>query len=556
VWRVARSVFEDAGRLVPTQVEPLVKLADGHPPCLRQYAPNGARIDEIEFHPAYGELERLEHRFGLVRMSYLPGWRGLTSRAPRSLAAALGYLFMQADQALCVGPLLMTDAMCWALERNDRELAARFVPQLASDSHDFLSGAMFVTERAGGSDLDSGEARAVRQADGTWRLYGDKWFCSNPSAELALVLARREGAEEDNTSAMGLFLLPRTLERGKRNSYFLNRLKDKFGTRMTASAEIRFEGALAWPVGKLEQGSAAMMDVVALTRVMIPTAAAGAMRRVAFEAMEYAKRRTTLGRRLDSHPLMQDSLAELVVDATAGLTAAMAIADTFDRAHREEPGSAAVLRLLTPLFNLHASERSRLVAAAGMELRGGNGYVLDWPDARLLRDVTGHGIWQGPPNTLALEVLRAASQGASADFVSELEQRAELVNGGITKPLAPALLQHVRELQTQLSRLPTLDPAAQELDIGRLARRVATTTVAVHLAQQARLLAGETGSSRLAWLAARYAARLGGDQAVARVASDPAWLPHAGALLQGGPVPMEIGERAVEAAAQVLQERL
>jgi alkylation response protein AidB-like acyl-CoA dehydrogenase len=49
---------------------------------------------------------------------------------------------------------------------------------------------MFMTEQGAGSDVGATTTRAVRQPDGSWALTGDKWFCSNADAEVALVLAR------------------------------------------------------------------------------------------------------------------------------------------------------------------------------------------------------------------------------------------------------------------------------------------------------------------------------------------------------------------------------
>jgi acyl-CoA dehydrogenase len=546
VWPAARAALQEAGRLVPTQVEPLVRLGDAQPPRLRQYAPDGARIDTLELHPAYTDLEQIEHHFGLIRMSYLPGWRGLSSRAPRSLNAALLYLFGQADQSLCGGPLLATDATCWALERHDHALAGRFVPRLASDGGDFLSAALFFSDRTSAGEAAGDETRATRLDDGSWRLSGNKWFGSNPDADLVLVRARVEGSDDP-----GLFLMPRWLEDGRRNHYLLNRLKDKFGTRLTAAAEIRLEGAVAWPVGSPERGQEPLRECIMVTRTLIPALAAAVMRRVAQEAIAHARRRTLSGGRLEAYPLLADSLAELVVDATAGLTGALALTDLFDRWHRQEAGSATLLSLLAPLLKLHIAERARAAAAVGMELRGGDGYVLDWPEGRLLRDVTAHTLWDAPPNRLALEITEAAERAAS-DFNSELDERLGQVDGGITRPLARPLRRQVEQLREGLARLPDLEPTVRQLRAGRLARRAATLVTAIHLAQQARLFAGETGSSRLAWLTARYAARLGGGEATDEVANHPGWLPHAAALLQGGPVPLEIGEQAIEATAQAL----
>ena len=82
-----------------------------------------------------------------------------------------------------------------------------------------------------------------------WRLYGEKWFCSHTDADVALLLARPEGAPA-GTRGLALFAMPRRLKDGTRNAYRIVRLKDKLGTRSMASGEIRLEGAVAYPVGE------------------------------------------------------------------------------------------------------------------------------------------------------------------------------------------------------------------------------------------------------------------------------------------------------------------
>ena len=207
---------------------------------LRAYDGSGARIDEIEFHPAYRELERTVLQFGAVRAAYADGWRGLPGRAPRSLVSAMLYMFLQSDQAITGCPIGMMDAMAGCLERNDEQLARRFVPRITDDTGNHMTSAMFLTEKAGGSDVGANESVAVRADDGTWRLHGEKWFCSCAHSDLILVLARPEGAPS-GPRGLGLFLMPRRLDDGTRNAYVIHRLKEKFGTRAMPSAEVGAE---------------------------------------------------------------------------------------------------------------------------------------------------------------------------------------------------------------------------------------------------------------------------------------------------------------------------
>ncbi|MHB8719658.1 MAG: acyl-CoA dehydrogenase family protein [Candidatus Dormibacteria bacterium] len=552
VWPVAEAALADLGRLVPQRIEPLARAADRNPPVLRQFDQRGARIDEIEFHPAYEQLIDTVLRFGTVRMAFTPGWRGLPGIAPRALTAAVSYMFLQADQAITGCPVGMMDAMARCLQRNDPALAERFVPRIADDSGAALTSAMFLTEKAGGSDVGANETVAVRDDGGGWRLHGEKWFASCPHSDLVLVTARPEGAAP-GPRGLGLFLVPHLLDDGSRNAILIHRLKDKFGTRGMASGEVGLRGAVAWQVGALDRGLRQMMDMVSLTRVGITTAAAGGLRRFAFEALSHTARRHTFGGVLATHPLMRDSLAELVVDSTASLTAALAAAEMLDRADAGDRDAEGSLRLVTPLFKGYFTERARLCGADAMEIRGGNGFIEDWPDARMLRDVSVHSIWEGSGNVIALDVLRALGHGAGPHWLGDIERRAEAAGGnGPAAPLSAALLEQVRGLASRLDELGGADPVAQQLPLRRLARRMAILSTGVRLAEQANRFAQSTGSGRLAWIAARFVARLGGEPVVDAVTADSSWLEHGEALLNGGHVPLEVGERTSRAVSRAL----
>jgi alkylation response protein AidB-like acyl-CoA dehydrogenase len=360
-WRVAEAALADAGRLVARTVEPLAATADRHPPVLHQYDPRGARIDEIEFHPAYDGLMDAALRFGLVRAPYVGGWRGLAGPAPRVLVTALHYLWLQADQSIVGCPVSMMDAGARLLSLHDAELAARHLPRIADDTGNHLTVAMFLTEKGGGSDVGANETVAVRGEDGEWRLHGEKWFCSCPHSDLLLVMARPEGAGP-GTAGLGVFLVRRHLDDGSRNAYVIHRLKEKFGTRGMPSGEVGLRGAVAEPVGRIERGMKQMLDMVNMTRVGIAAQAAGLMRRCVAESLLHCAGRVAFGRRLDEQPLMLDTLAELVVDSVAALTMALGVAEVLDRADGGDRRAAATLRLLTPLAKGYGSERGRICA--------------------------------------------------------------------------------------------------------------------------------------------------------------------------------------------------
>jgi alkylation response protein AidB-like acyl-CoA dehydrogenase len=423
---------------------------------------------------------------------------------------------------------------------------------------------MFMTEKAGGSDVGANECVAVRQDDGTWRLHGEKWFCSNPTADVVLILARPEGAGP-GTRGLGLFLMPRMLPDGvednpgnadpRRNAYILHRLKSKFGNKALASAEIGLRGAFAWQVGDIDRGMKQMLDMVNHTRAGIVLAAAGSMRRAVYESLEHTRQRVTFGDNLDRHPLMRDTLAELVTDATATLSAGMAVAETLERADAGDAEADRLLRILTPMLKGYAAERARVVATEAMEVRGGNGYIEDWPNGRLLRDVYVHAIWEGSGNIMALDVLRAISRGAAPAYFDEVDRLCEQAHSGPAGELAGGLARGSRVLAEEVAALGSMELDAAQLRMRRVERRMAMTYMAALLAAQAAEHAEQTGSGRLAYIAARFASRLGGPAAEAAVGDDAAWLDDFEGIVRGGPVPVETGARAASAVSARLGER-
>src|SRR5581483_155989 len=205
-------------------------------------------------------------------------------------------------------------------------------------------------------------------------LYGEKWFCSHADADVALMLARPAGAPA-GTKGLALFALPRRLEDGSRNSYRIVRLKDKLGTRSMASGEIRLEGAVAYPVGRLDQGLKQMMDQVNLSRLSHGVRAAAMMRRCVNEALAAAKARVAFGKAVIEHPLLRRQLMKLIVPAEQALSMAMCAAAEMSEADAGSAQAADALRILTPLVKFRACRDNVTVATGAMEVRGGNGYI-------------------------------------------------------------------------------------------------------------------------------------------------------------------------------------
>ncbi|CAB3690758.1 Putative acyl-CoA dehydrogenase AidB [Achromobacter denitrificans] len=458
--------LERLGELAGGAMDELAATADKHPPTLSVRNRAGTDESRIDKHPAYVELERLAYsEFGLAALSHRGGVLGWPEPMPPAAKYALSHLFVQAEFGLCC-PVSMTDSLARTLRKfGDPELVARVLPQVTSQDFDTLrQGAMFMTEQGAGSDVSATEVTAEPQEDGTWRLYGDKWFCSNPDAGFAMVLARSE--PQPGLKGVSLFLLPRDLPGGEHNRYRILRLKDKLGTRSMASGEIRLEGAQAWLVGERGRGFKQMADMINNSRLSNGMRAAGLMRRAVTEAVYFSQHRRAFGKRLIDMPLMQRQLVKMTVWAEQARSlmfqTARALADA-----DQGGGDPALARILTPLIKFRACRDARKVTGDAMEVRGGCGYIEEWTEPRLVRDAHLGSIWEGTSNIVALDVLRAIVKERSLPALRSHAER--LLAEGAPCPPELAALQ-----ASSLEQTYALAEHAAQGDRPELARQAAS----------------------------------------------------------------------------------
>jgi len=407
------------GALAGSRLDELAGIADKNPTTLSVRTRSGIDESRIIKHPAYVELERWAFsEFGLAAMSHRGGVLGWPEPMPPAAKYALTYLFVQAEFGLCC-PVSMTDSLARTLKKfGNPDLVNQVLPLVTTQDFDELhQGAMFMTEQGAGSDVSATATMARPHPDGHWELFGDKWFCSNPDAGFAMVLARSE--ETPGLNGISLFLLPRTLPDGTPNRYRILRLKDKLGTRSMASGEIRLEGAMAWLVGERGKGFQHMADMINNSRLSNGVRASGLMRRALTEALFVAKNRKAFNKRLIDIPLMQRQLLKMAVwteQARSMVFQTARALQAFDLDESKRP----LARILTPLIKFRACRDARKVTGDAMEVRGGCGYIEEWSDPRLLRDSHLGSIWEGTSNIVALDVVRAIRRENSLPATREL----------------------------------------------------------------------------------------------------------------------------------------
>jgi acyl-CoA dehydrogenase len=400
--------FHRLGALAGGRLDQLARAADKHPPVLNARDRFGRDEDWIDYHSSYREMEAIAFGdFQFHALSHRAGALDMDRPLPAVAKYALQYLFVQAEFGLMC-PISVTDTSIHLIRKfASPELQDYLLPKMLSgDIATMWKGTQFMTERAGGSDVGAIETVA-RCEDGEWRLHGDKWFCSHADADVALLLARPEGAPS-GTAGLALFALPRRLKDGRRNAYRIVRLKDKLGTRSMASGEIRLEGAVAYLVGDARRGLKQMMEQVNLSRLSHGVRAAAMMRRCVNEAMVCARSRMAFGKTIIEYPLLRRQLLKIAVPVEQSLSMFLFAASAMDRANAGSKEAEGILRILTPLLKFRACRDNIPVATGAMEVRGGNGYIEEWVQARLVRDAHIGVLWEGTSNINALDIITRA----------------------------------------------------------------------------------------------------------------------------------------------------
>jgi acyl-CoA dehydrogenase len=427
--------FDRLGVLAGGRLDELARVADQHAPVLNARDRFGRDEDWIDYHSSYREMEQIAFGdFQFHAMSHRAGTLGMDHPLPAVAKYALQYLFVQAEFGLMC-PISVTDTSIHLIRKfASAELKDYLLPRMLSgDVSTMWKGTQFMTERAGGSDVGAIETIA-RCEDGEWRLYGAKWFCSHADADVALLLARPEGAP-DGTKGLALFALPRRLKDGRRNAYRIVRLKDKLGTRSMASGEILLEGAVAYLLGDAGRGFKQMMEQVNLSRLSHGVRASAMMRRCVNEALVCARSRVAFGKTIIEYPLLRRQLLKIIVPTEQALSMFLFTANAMDRANTGSREAESLLRILTPLLKFRACRDNIPVATGAMEVRGGNGYIEEWVHARLIRDAHIGVLWEGTSNINALDIVTRAVGKSRAHRTLEVALK-KLLDQATLVPLA------------------------------------------------------------------------------------------------------------------------
>src|SRR5262252_7107248 len=402
------SKFGDEAAKIVDQAVRRANLAESLP-RLDRYSTTGERTEDVGHSADHHLAGRYIYGSGAMSVYAEP--------ESNLLALALFYLSSYNGEAGHNCPLACTAGVIKTLQHaGGEELKKKYLPRLLDPNYATrFHGAQFLTEIQGGSDVGANACAAalLDAGENKWLINGEKWFCSNVTADLALITARPENSAP-GTKGLGLFLLPRRLDDGALNGIYIRRLKDKLGTKSLATAEVDFKDAIAYQIGEPGRGFQHAMDfVINTSRLYNAVGSAGAARRAYLIAWTYAQRRRAFGSAIKEFPLTQETLAEMRAVTMAITSGSLYLAHLRDEieAGRADEAGGQFFRLAVNLNKYRSSISATDVIRRGIEILGGNGAMENFSVLpRLLRDSVIFEAWEGAHNTLLAQSIRDIQQ--------------------------------------------------------------------------------------------------------------------------------------------------
>ncbi len=373
------------------------------------------------------------------------------------------YLIYQNGEACISCPLTCTEGLVALLETHAETPETKSILNHCKEgiNGNFAIGAQYLSEIQGGSDVASNLLKAVPKED-SWRLYGSKFFCSATHADYAVVTAKPVGSEK-----VGLFVVPSWLPGNKqneiRNGYTIDRLKWKLGTSELSTAEITFDGAVAYPIGPLDKGIANVAGVVlTYSRLTVGLSAAASITRAAREAEQYSKFRCAFGLPIGQFPMLARQISSIQYTAKRTTAGAFKLYSEFLKLRKDLKDGVVNggpnklkkqqfnIRELIMLQKITASSDAVDVLRSALSVFGGHGAMEDFSSLpRLFRDAIINELWEGPRNVLLTQIHR--------DWQHALEwyKPVEFVQS-ILKGCDPSVIQELSDEMSKLVSYPNL----------------------------------------------------------------------------------------------------
>lgn len=373
------------------------------------------------------------------------------------------FLLYQLSEAGVMCPIACTHGMVEIMRQYEETLgyeATKILEHVRNGSGEYSAGeygigSQFVSEIQGGSDVPANLVEAVFEeqegADGIsncWRLYGQKFFCSAAHADYSVCTAKPKGTP--SSTKVAVFVVPSWLPGNKekeiRNSYTIDRLKQKLGTAELVTAEITYNGAVGYPIGPIENGLRNIVGIVlSLSRVHIAFGLSAGALKVAREATLYSQFRTAFGVPLSAFPLMINQINDINQFARRsaagafklyseyihfGETLLAGIKDLENIGDFEERRRRFRLRELIMLQKIGVADGTPAMIRKAISFFGGHGIMEDFLSLpRFHRDSMIMELWEGPRNLLLTQIhrdfIKVKEWYPADDFVRDLLKNAD-----------------------------------------------------------------------------------------------------------------------------------
>ncbi len=363
---------------------------------------------------------------GWAALSCDPAYGG--QGLPLVVNQCLYEMMNSANQAWTMYPGLTHGAYAALHTHGTDEQKRIYLPKLVSGE---WTGTMCLTEPHCGTDLGLMRTKAEPQADGTYKLTGNKIFISAGEHDLAenivhLVLARLPDAPA-GIKGVSLFIVPKHLPNadgslGERNAIHCGGLEHKMGIHGNATAQIVIDGAVGTLVGQPNKGMQAMFVMMNAARLGVGNQSLG-LTEVAYQnALAYAKDRLQM-RSLSGtkakdkpadpiivHPDVRRMLLTAKAYAEGGRALAMFCSVLLEKVHHHpdeqvRKDSDDMLSLLTPITKAFLTDNGYDAATLCQQVFGGHGYIKEWGMEQFVRDARINMIYEGTNTIQSLDLL-------------------------------------------------------------------------------------------------------------------------------------------------------
>ena len=455
----AMAVLEEAGKVTAKSIAPLSRAADEEG-C---HWDNGAVRTPAGFIEAYNTYAE----GGWVGVGGDPLFGGMGM--PKAISAQVEEMVNASSLAFGLYPMLTAGA-CLSINAHASEaLKEKYLPNMYAG---VWAGSMCLTEPHAGTDLGIIRTKAEPQADGSYKVSGTKIFITGGEHDLTeniihLVLAKLPDAPA-GPKGISLFLVPKFMVNedgslGARNPATCGSIEHKMGIQASATCVMNFDEAVGYIVGEPNKGLAAMFTMMNYERLGVGIQGLATAERSYQNAVEYARDR--LQSRAPTGPQAKDKAADPIIvhpDVRRMLLTMKAlieggrafstyVAMQLDSAkYSEDPGvrkrSEELVALLTPVAKAFLTDLGLECAVHGQQVFGGHGYIREWGQEQLVRDVRITQIYEGTNGIQALDLMGrkvVASGGAYYTLFSD-EIRQFMASAGseldeFTRPLGAAL---------------------------------------------------------------------------------------------------------------------